>query len=206
MNTAERILFLLKTRGPQTAQELADQLELSSMGARKHLESWLEKGLVTFEDSAEKQGRPCRRWHLNEAGHARFPDRHGELTVQVLQQVRQLFGDKGIHQIISARESETLHCYTQATSKVKTLKAKLKVLAEIRTQEGYMAELLPHEEGGFLLIENHCPICAAAKECQQFCRSELAIFQKSLGESCVVERTEHLQSGARRCVYWVRSV
>ena len=189
MNTAERILFLLKTRGPQTAQELADQLELSSMGARKHLESWLEKGLVTFEDSAEKQGRPCRRWHLNEAGHARFPDRHGELTAQVLQQVRQLFGDKGINQIISARESETLHCYTRATSKVKTLKAKLKVLAEIRTQEGYMAELLP-----------------AAKECQQFCRSELAIFQKSLGESCVVERTEHLQSGARRCVYWVKSV
>jgi predicted ArsR family transcriptional regulator len=69
-----------------------------------------------------------------------------------------------------------------------------------------MAEILPHEEGGFLLVENHCPICAAAKECQQFCRSELAIFQKSLGDACVVERTEHLQSGARRCVYWVKPI
>nr|WP_315468659.1 metalloregulator ArsR/SmtB family transcription factor [uncultured Undibacterium sp.] len=204
MNTAERTLFLLKTRGPQTAQELADQLELSSMGARKHLESWFEKGMVTFEDSAEKQGRPCRRWQLSEAGHARFPDRHSDLTVQMLQQVRQVFGEKGLNQIIAARESETLNSYTQATSKVKTLKSKLKVLAEIRNQEGYMAEILPHEDSGFLLVENHCPICAAAKECQQFCRSELTIFQKSLGDACVVERTEHLQSGARRCVYWVK--
>jgi predicted ArsR family transcriptional regulator len=206
MNTAERILFLLKTRGAQTAQGLADELELSSMGARKHLESWHEKGLVTFEDSAEKQGRPCRRWQLNDAGHARFPDRHSDLTVQMLQQVRQVFGEKGLNQIIAARESETLNSYTQATSKVKPLKSKLKVLAEIRSQEGYMAEILPHEEGGFLLVENHCPICAAAKECQQFCRSELAIFQKSLGDACVVERTEHLQSGARRCVYWVKPI
>jgi predicted ArsR family transcriptional regulator len=205
MNTAERILFLLKTRGAQTAQELADQLELSSMGARKHLESWYEKGLVSFEDSAEKQGRPCRRWQLNEAGHARFPDRHSELTVQMLQQIRQLFGDKGLDQVITARESESLQNYTQATSKLKTLKGKLQVLAEIRSREGYMAEILPHEDEGFLLIENHCPICAAAKECQQFCRSELSVFQQTLGDSFVIERTEHLQNGARRCVYWAKT-
>ncbi len=206
MNTAERILFLLKTRGAQTAQALADQLELSSMGARKHLESWHEKGLVTFEDSAEKQGRPCRRWQLNDAGHARFPDRHSDLTVQILQQVRQAFGEKGLNKIIAARESETLQSYTLATNKFKSLKAKLNALAELRHQEGYMAEVLPHEDEGFLLVENHCPICAAAKECQQFCRSELSIFQQALGDACVVERTEHLQSGARRCVYWVKAI
>lgn len=205
MNTAERILFLLKTRGAQTAQELADQLELSSMGARKHLESWHEKGLVTFEDSAEKKGRPCRRWQLNDVGHARFPDRHSDLTVQMLQQVRQIFGEKGLNQIIAARESETLESYTKATSKLKSLKAKLHALTELRNQEGYMAEILPHEDDGFLLVENHCPICAAAKECRQFCRSELSIFQQALGDNCVVERTEHLQSGARRCVYWVKA-
>ncbi|MFZ6819148.1 helix-turn-helix transcriptional regulator [Undibacterium sp. Ji22W] len=206
MNTADRVLFLLKTRGAQTAQELADQLELTSMGARKHLESWHDKGLVTFEDSAEKQGRPRRRWQLSEAGHAHFPDRHGDLTVQVLQHVRQLFGEQGINRLITTRELETLDIYTIATNKVKTLKAKLKVLAEIRSQEGYMAEILPHENEGYLLVENHCPIRAAAKECQQFCRSELSIFQQALGDNCVVERTEHLQSGARRCVYWVKSI
>lgn len=32
----------------------------------------------------------------------------------------------------------------------------------------------------FLLIENHCPICAAATACQTFCHSALAGFHNAL--------------------------
>jgi len=98
MNTAEHTLFLLKTRGPQTAQQLAALLDLTSMGARKQLESWQEKGMVTFEEVADKPGRPSRRWLLTQAGHARFPDRHAELTLQLIDQVRTLFGEAGLGQ------------------------------------------------------------------------------------------------------------
>jgi predicted ArsR family transcriptional regulator len=52
-----------------------------------------------------------------------------------------------------------------------------------------------------LLVENHCPICVAAKACQGFCRSELALFRETLGEKVSVERDEHIVAGARRCVY-----
>jgi predicted ArsR family transcriptional regulator len=55
-----------------------------------------------------------------------------------------------------------------------------------------------------LLVENHCPICAAAKECQQFCRSELRVFQQALGDDVRVERVDHILAGARRCAYLVR--
>jgi predicted ArsR family transcriptional regulator len=54
---------------------------------------------------------------------------------------------------------------------------------------------------GWLLIENHCPICAAARKCQGFCRSELQIFRAAMGDDALVERCEHLISGDRRCVY-----
>jgi len=53
----------------------------------------------------------------------------------------------------------------------------------------------------FLLLEHHCPICAAATACQGFCRSELEIFRDALGRDAVVERVEHLLAGARRCAY-----
>ena len=33
-----------------------------------------------------------------------------------------------------------------------------------------MAEVEPQDDGSLLLIENHCPICAAATSCQSFCR------------------------------------
>src|SRR3546814_17217731 len=35
----------------------------------------------------------------------------------------------------------------------------------------------------FLLIENHCPICAAATACQTFCHSALAGFHNALDRS-----------------------
>ncbi len=59
------------------------------------------------------------------------------------------------------------------------------------------------DAGGFRLIENHCPICAAARVCQGFCRSELALFREVLGPGVAVERTEHLLAGGRRCAYRV---
>lgn len=200
----EQLLFLLKTRGPLTAQQAATLMDLTSMGARKHLEAWHEAGLVDYVDQAEKQGRPSRYWQLSAAGHARFPDRHSELTLQLLQHIRELFGEKGVEQLIAAREADSFQQYKKETDKFKSLNGKLKALAQLRSLEGYMAEVEKHEKEGFLLIENHCPICAAASSCQNFCRSELQFFQQALGEQVQVERTEHLMQEGRRCVYWIR--
>ena len=77
-------------------------------------------------------------------------------------------------------------------------------LAQARSAEGYMAEVDTGDDGSLLLIENHCPICAAARQCQQFCRSELEVFQRVLGPDCAVGRVEHMLAGARRCVYLIK--
>ena len=68
-----------------------------------------------------------------------------------------------------------------------------------------MAEVRAEEEGGgFLLVENHCPICAAANACQGFCSTELDLFRSVLGPGVEVERVEHIVSGDQRCAYRVR--
>ena len=61
------------------------------------------------------------------------------------------------------------------------------------------------ENNDYFLIENHCPICAAATECQGFCRSELNNFQQLLGDAFTVERVEHIVSGGQRCTYRIRT-
>lgn len=50
------------------------------------------------------------------------------------------------------------------------------------------------------------PICAAASQCQGFCRAELRMFSTLLGQFAEVERVEHLLSGARRCAYRIRPI
>jgi predicted ArsR family transcriptional regulator len=158
MNTAEQTLFLLKTRGPQTAQQLAALLELTSMGARRQLETWQEKGMVAYEDVADKPGRPARRWLLTEAGHARFPDRHADLTLQLIDQVRALFGDAGLDKLIGSREAASELQYRRHLSSAQTLPQRVAALVQARSAEGYMAELEARDDGSLLLIENHCDL------------------------------------------------
>ena len=205
MNTQDQILFMLKTRGPSTAQQLAQLLDISSMGVRRHLDAWLDKGLLLTEDRADKVGRPARYWLLSDAGHARFPDRHSELTVQLIAQVRSLFGQAGLDKLITAREQSSETSYQERMAGAKTLSKRLAKLVEARDAEGYMAQLEKQPDGSFLLIENHCPICAAATACQGFCRSELDVFRRTLGPASTVERVEHVLAGGRR-VYRITPV
>ncbi|MGK5036774.1 helix-turn-helix transcriptional regulator [Janthinobacterium sp. LB3P118] len=205
-STSEQTLFLLKLRGPQTAQQLAALLEITSMGARRQLEAAQDKGLVAFEDVADKVGRPSRRWALTREGHARYPDRHAELTLELITQVKALFGDEGLDKLIGARERSSELAYGRLVDPQLALAHRVDSLARARDGEGYMAHAERQDDGSVLLVENHCPICAAATACQNFCRSELAIFQRVLGDDCTVERSEYLLEGGRRCVYRIMPI
>ncbi|MDO6706259.1 metalloregulator ArsR/SmtB family transcription factor [Photobacterium sp. 1_MG-2023] len=200
MKTIDKILHRMKQDGPVTAKALSEELGLTTMGVRQHLQGLEEDGLVGFDDIKAKVGRPTRHWHLTAKGHEQFADRHGDLIIQMLDSVENLFGQEGLQKILNQREESTLSQYQQAIAKAENLKEKLQILTTLREKEGYMAQL-ESDDDGFVLIENHCPICHAAKRCPSLCRSELAVFQRLLGDSVVIERSEHIIAGQRRCSY-----
>lgn len=200
--SSDKILYILKTRGPQTAQTLAQELDMTSMGARQHLQALAEQDLLSTFDKSEKRGRPSRYWHLTEKAHSRFPDRHNDLTLHMIDAVIKVFGEEGMDKLISEREKQGLANYSEALSGCESLEQKALALAKVRSEEGYMATVEVSDEGVWL-YENHCPICEAASACQNFCRSELEIFSQVMGEQVHVERKEHIVSGARRCAYWL---
>jgi predicted ArsR family transcriptional regulator len=196
----DRILFLLKTRGPMTAQALGAALAITPQGTRQHLARLEAEGLVGYDDRREKVGRPSRWWRLTDAGHDRFPDSHAALTVDLIESVGRVFGPAGLDRLIADREARQHAAYDAAGAEAEGLEDRVAALAALRDREGYMAEWR-REGDGWVLIENHCPICAAATACQGFCRSELALFRLVLGEDVAVERTDHIVAGARRCAY-----
>ena len=198
-----RLLYALKSAGPQTAEAIGRRLGMTAVGARQHLARLLEDKLVTFEDRRETVGRPKRVWSLAEEGNKHFPDNHAGLTLELISAIKSSLGEKGLDRIIALRERQALKVYQTRLSGAGSLKEKVRKLAALRSEEGYMAELA-REKDGFLLVENHCPICVAAKACQGFCRSELRLFRDALGKDASVERTEHIVEGARRCAYRIR--
>lgn len=197
---ADRLLVLLKTRGAQTAAELGAAAGISGEAARQQLVRLAAEGLVLAASEARGVGRPVQVWSLTAAGNARFPDGHAELTAHLINSIRAQLGEAVLDRLIESKAAESQTVYRAALEGAASLEEKVERLAEARTREGYMAESWA-EEGGYVLVENHCPICVAAATCQGFCRAELDTFRQVLGPDATVERNEHIVAGDRRCAY-----
>ncbi len=224
IKTRQAILDLLKREGPQSAQALAKAFSITPMAVRQHLYDLYDQKLVSQDDTGRlakdggaedgtanapksgpkpqaSAGRPVKRWRLTPAADSLFPDRHADLAVELIASIRENFGNGAMERLIASRSQSQVVSYRTALEGAKSLEEKLAALAKARSDEGYMAEVLKDENGQYLLVENHCPICAAAKACTGICAAELSVFQDTLGPEIRIERVEHLLQGARRCAY-----
>ena len=203
--TTERILYFIKTKGPVSTATLAKTLDMTGEAARQQVQKLVAAGLIEGRQEAQAgAGRPRQNWVLTEAGNARFPDTHAQLTIKLIGSVRQLFGEAGLDKLITQREEESRSAYALACS-APDLPTRLRQLATVRDEEGYMARV-EADGDDWLLIEDHCPICAAARTCQGFCRSELQLFQEVVGPGATIVREQHVLANAMRCVYRIRAL
>jgi predicted ArsR family transcriptional regulator len=199
--TRRAIAKLLKTEGPIDSAQLAERLGLTTMAVRQHLYALQREGLVTHEARPVPIGRPAKFWSLTRDADRLFPEAYAELSVALIDSVKDAFGDEGLERVLTSRCARQRSDYGKRIRPGDSLKRKLQELAKVRTEEGYMAEIRREADGSYLLVENHCPICAAANACQGFCTTELDLFRSVLGPGVAVERAEHIIRGDQRCVY-----
>lgn len=203
-NTRHAILKFLKTDGPAAAATLGDHLHLTAMAVRQHLYDLEDQKFVVAEERPVPVGRPAKYWKLTAKAEHLFPQAYAELSLSLIDAVDRAFGASGLQRVIAARYKNQRAIYLQQIAPNLALKEKLRRLVRIRTVEGYMAELVPEKGGTFLLVENHCPICAAAKVCTGFCTTEQDLFRAVLGHNVKVERVDHIVAGDRRCAYRIQ--
>ena len=202
-----RVLETLKRLGPTPAVALARRLGLTDVAVRQHLGALEGQGLVEQAaaprgDAPRGRGRPSAVWALADLAQQLFPDRHADLTVNLISATRRALGPKGLEKVVAERGVEQLRGYRKTLPpKSAPLAKRVEALAAQRSAEGYMAEVRREGKGGFLLVEHHCPICDAARTCQGLCASELKVFRRYLGPDVRIERVEHLLSGGERCAY-----
>ena len=151
------------------------------------------------------RGRPATLWSLAPPASRYFPDSHAELTVGLIDAARKAVGEDGLLRIIEVRGREVGERYRAQIPASWSLKRRVEALAKLRSDEGYMAEMIEEKRGVYLLIEHHCPVCEAAASCTGICASELEVFRQVLGAQ--VERVDHVLSGGERlCVSDYRAI
>ena len=200
--TRSAILDFLKRQGALSAGALGEALGVTPMAARLHLFELEAEGLASSHSKARGRGRPTKLWALTDEAARIFPDAHQGLAVEMINSVMDLFGAEGLAKVVKKHGDQQRKAYGAQLAGAKTMGARVKRLARARSDEGYMAEV-KRDGRDWLLIENHCPICSAARACTGLCKNELKVFSDVLGKDVMIEREEHILAGARRCAYRV---
>lgn len=202
-----QILHLLKMQGAQSAAALAKQLQVTPMAVRQHLQILQAEGWVGYEEEKRPLGRPVKLWQLTELSSHFFADSHADLTVDLLRGIEAAFGTAALEKVLRDRIHRQIQNYSDRLpeeTQTADWRQRVAAIAQLRSQDGYMAEVISQPDRSLLLVENHCPIKTAARTCQLLCRAEQEVFKTLLGPEVTVERVEHLMLGARRCAYRIQ--
>ena len=195
--TRMQILQLLKMRCSMSVSQLTEALHISAMGIRQHLTILEEEGLVEYHREKKKRGRPHHIYSLTDEANILFPTTYANFAMGLMQEVEKYNGPGFINKVFRSRMKSQLQMY-QERLHGKDLVGRIKELARIRDEEGYMARY-DENDTDYVLIEHNCPIAAIAQEYPHVCEIELGLFRQSLGTK--VHRVEHLMQGSHRCCY-----
>lgn len=194
-------------QGAQSAAALAKQLQVTPMAVRQHLQALLAEGWVRYAEQRRPLGRPVKLWELTERSSDFFADSHADLMVDLLRGIEAAFGTAALEKLLRDRTLRQIQNYSDRlaeTARGSDWQERVAAIAQLRSQEGYMAEVISQPDESLLLVENHCPINAAARTCQLLCRAEQEVFKTLLGPGVSIERVEHLVQGDRRCAYRIQ--
>jgi DeoR family transcriptional regulator, suf operon transcriptional repressor len=99
-STKQEILNYLLKQAQSTAQDLAQHLAVSPQAIRRHLKDLEAEGWIQFETIHVQVGRPKHVYQLSEKGRDRFPDRHDEFAVSLLDAMAKTVGADGMEIIL----------------------------------------------------------------------------------------------------------
>jgi DeoR family suf operon transcriptional repressor len=210
-STKQDILQYLLRQGQTTAQDLAEQLQVSPQAIRRHLKDLETEGLIVHQAIQAGMGRPNHVYTLSKAGRDRFPDRYDDFAVSLLDTLAETVGRDQMGSILRKQWERKAQEYRDRIGSG-SVQERVANLVELRKAEGYMAEYYPVDQTGspdeesdqFILTEYNCAISQIAETFPSVCGHELEMFGAALPD-CIVERTHWLVEGEHRCGYLIQA-
>ncbi len=197
--TRREILRLIRVRGGMTAQQLATELQITSMGVRRHLLALERDGLVRVQTQRQAAGRPTYVYQLTAEGYDTFPRNYDLLATQLLDAARVREGPAKVQDLFSTRMDQLVAQY-EPRMRGKDLAGRVAELAKIQDENGYMA-VWEKVDAGYLLKEQNCAIYRVACRFQEACEYEIELFRRLLDAQ--IERVSHQVKGDTACTYLV---
>jgi predicted ArsR family transcriptional regulator len=196
--TRERILFLLKKRGPLSIDDLSRQMGITPMGIRQHLISLERKGFVDYVARRYGVGRPAFLYKLTEKADDLFPKAYYKFMLTTLKELEKNEGRDKVDEIFRWRKEKILKERKDSLSDKKSLQDRVYALKDLLEADGYLVDL-DMDDNNFILKEFNCPIAKVATEFREACKYELQIYRELLRKD--ITRQECIVEGSPSCTY-----
>lgn len=202
------ILVRLRRDGPGSPDEIAAALDASRTGVLQQLRALELVHLVEHETVRHGVGRPRHVYDITADAQELFPANYDGLAAGLLDAIMAVGGDDLIEQVFATRRRQIGDRIRQRIDERLPADAPLadrvRELAVIQDELGYLASASVGEDGALRLSEHNCAIFQVAKGEASACEAELELFREVLGAD--VERESHIVAGDRCCTYRIEPV
>ena len=199
----KKLLYYLKVMQQAGLEELAKAMKISRMAVHKHLALLQERGLVMSVETTGHVGRPRMIYKLTSQSKTIFPKSYSAIATHALDFIERNMGKAAVGKVLRERQSELFDQYYKRLRNLEFDK-KVKELANIRDEEGYMAESRrePKNYGRHVLLEYNCPILHIAEKHWEACSTETELFENLLGAD--IETTHRAAKGDLICKFVIK--
>lgn len=198
----ERLLLLLKREGPTSLVDLARKMNISKMGVHKHLVNLEGRGLVERFYERRGVGRPRLWFRLSQKSGALFPKAYSDISLFALSFIERKLGRDAVEHVLKERQNQLYARYSERLEGKEGLD-RVKELAKLRDEDGYMAEARRAGKNSIEMLEHNCPVLQIASKYQEACWTETQLFTRLLGTK--VQATHRAAVGDHVCRFMIQA-
>jgi predicted ArsR family transcriptional regulator len=191
---------VLKRSDGLAVGDLAEALKMSYMGVKQYCVELEKRGYLDTWRRAKETGRPELTYRLTPKAQLLFPQLSNELSMEILEAVRQLHGATAAEKILYQYFLKKTEAYSKKI-KGKSLVERATSLARLRENEGYCAQVDYDARHGLRLTEFHSPLADLIKAYPSVARMEEAMLSRLL--QAPVHRDLSTVSGLMRITFLV---
>lgn len=197
------ILLRLRRDGPGSPDELATRIGASRTGVLQQLRALEAAHLVSRQTVRHGVGRPRHIYDVTPDAQDLFPANYDALAAGLLEAIGVVGGENLVEEVFAARRRQigerVRRKLVERVGPDAPLTVRVRELAVIQDEQGYLAETTLEADGTIRLREHNCAIYHVARGAAAACQAELDLFREILGAEVV--RETHIASGDRCCTY-----
>ena len=199
----QAILLDLRRHGPTSTEAVGTRLAVGRAAILQQIRALEAAGLVARQSVRHGVGRPRHLYDVTPDAQGLLPANYDALATGMVEAIEAVGGLDLLARVFEARRTEARErVATRLADRLPagaTLLDRVRELAVIQDEQGYLCQATVAADGSILLAEFNCAIHHVASGHPAACGSELDLFRDVLGADVV--RETHIMAGDRSCSY-----